>query len=121
MASMPAALVVTPSGLDITTPATAAAASQTFANKPGLALLVKNANAGTVNATVSVTQTVPNGSGGNLTVSSVAVAIPTGKSYLIGPFPSAVYNNQATQEVTMTLDVFASVTLATVIINPAVS
>lgn len=112
MASVPAPTNILPTGVDITTPATAAALTQTLANDGRTMLLIKNGNAGTINVTITAQQKVQDGAAVPLAVPSRTIAIATGKYFLIGPFPLGVYNDQ-NNEITVTIDVISSVLLQT--------
>ena len=119
MATLPAATGVGTAGLDITTPATAAAATQTFANSGGRrALVVKNGNAGTVVATITTRKTVLDGNGSALTLSNRTVSIAAGKYFIISVGPSSAdLFNDANGEVTVAFDVYASVLLQVIDLN----
>lgn len=69
----------------------AAAGGDTFANDGATFFVVKNAGAGSVTVTFTVTATYI-----GLTVSNVAVAVTNdSKEYMIGPFPQAAFNNSS--------------------------
>lgn len=107
MASLPAATNILPAGVDITTPSTAAAATQTLANDGRSCLLIKNGNAGTIVATL-VNRIPVNDGSSNLTITSRTVSITTAKYFLIGPFAPSIYND-TNGETTVNLDIFSSV------------
>lgn len=120
MASITTVTAATIAGLDITTPSIAAAATQTFSNtgKPGQALVIKNANAGTVVATIVGRQLVSDGSAAPQTVKDRTISIATGKTYIVpfGPLSQGLFND-ANNETTVTFDVFSSVTLQLIQLN----
>jgi hypothetical protein len=101
---------VLPSGLDITTPAVAAALSQTFGNDGKVWLLIKNGSGGTINATFTAQQKVQDGAATPLSVGNRTIAIPTLKSYLAGPFSPSIFND-ANSEVTLGFDSITTVTI----------
>lgn len=110
MASIP--VVVRPTvGLDITTPPTAAAASQTFDNDGNVRLVVHNGNAGIVTATIVVQQKYfADGRVGGAAIPNIVQAIPIGAYWEFGRLDPNTFNDVNAQ-VTVTFDVFSSVTL----------
>ena len=120
MATLPVATAVTSVGLDVTAPATAAALSQTFANNPGTFIVVKNGGGATIVATIVTPQTVSDGSASPLSVADRTVSIAAGKTFLIGPFPSAQYND-GNNEITVNFDIITSVLLQVLRVNTLVA
>lgn len=109
MATVPAATAITAAGANVTTPATAAALSQTIGNNGKMMIVVKNASASSINATVTARKVVPDG-GGDLTVSNRVVAVPANATMLIGPLPMDIFND-ANNEVTLAISAITSVTI----------
>jgi hypothetical protein len=118
MATIPAATAITPDGVRIDTPATAATSSMTFANNGAVGLLVKNGSGGSINVTFTSPKTVPDGGGTPLAVADRIVAVPDGQEYLIGPFPQSVYND-TNNEVTVAFSSTTTVTVQAVSFVPA--
>lgn len=113
-----AATNILSSGIDITTPSVSAASSQTFANDGKKMLLIKNGNAGTIVATFVTQKTQTDGSAAVLAIPDRTVSITTGKYYLAGPFSPDLYND-ASGEVTVSLDVTSSVLIQALNFTPA--
>ena len=118
MAALPVSKAVS-TGLVITTPATAAASSQTFPNDGKTVIVVKNGNAGTSTLTFVTPHVVADGDAAALATPDRAVAVAAGAYAVIGPFPPSVYND-ANGDVTMNIDITASVLLTAVRVNQAV-
>lgn len=116
MASIPAPTNVLPSGTNVTTPATAAALSQTMANDGRTVLIIKT-GATTANLSPIPTAKVPDGSVAGLSPAAPVIALAANSTYLVGPFPPSIYNDQ-NNEVTLTLSAITSITLQTLRISP---
>ena len=112
MATLTTVTPATVAGLDITIPATAGAASQTFVNngKPGQGIIVKTT--GAIVLTVVGRQVISDGSSVPQTVPNRVINIATGKYYFIS-FASLTPGlfNDANGETTITLDIPANATL----------
>jgi hypothetical protein len=92
MANIPAATLMTPAGLDATTPATAAASSMTFANDGRVFLHVKT-GATTANLTTTVVRKLDDGTAAGIAGTNPVLALAANKNYILGPFDPAIYND----------------------------
>ena len=92
MADIPNATQVTPAGLSIETPATAATSTMALQNTGKEAIIVKNGSGGSINVTITLQNGINDG-GGALSVTSRVVAVPDGDTKIIGPFNPQLYND----------------------------
>lgn len=92
MANIPAATVLTPAGLDATTPATAAASSMTLANDGRVMLHVKT-GATTANITLTVQKKIDDGTAAGIAGTNPVIALAANKNYFLGPFDVGTYND----------------------------
>lgn len=117
MANIPAATLMTSLGLDVTTPATAAALTMTLANDGKTYLHVKTVGT-TANLTLTPQAKVQDGSAAGLTPIAPVIALAANKNYLIGPFSPAVYND-ANGELNMTFSAITAITVQAYRLNQA--
>lgn len=118
MATIPAATVLTPDGVRVDTPATAAASSMTFGNAGNVALLVKNGAGAPITATFVSQATKADGGATPLAVADRVVTVTNGQELLIGPFPRDIYNDAA-NEVTVNFSSTTTITVQAVSLTPA--
>ncbi len=117
MANIPAPTLMTPAGLDATTPATAAQLSMSMANDGKTFLHVKT-GATTANLTLTPQAKVQDGSAAGLPATPPVIALAANKNYLIGPFSPAAYND-ANNELNFTLSAITSITVQAYRLNSA--
>jgi hypothetical protein len=109
MANIPAATPVLPTGVDITTPPTAAASTMTMAND-GRTLLCVKTGATTANLTLTPQAKIQDGSAAGIAGTPPVIALAANKQYLIGPFPTGVYND-ANGELNIAFSAVTSITV----------
>lgn len=107
MANIPAATPVTPAGADITTPATAALSSMTMTNDGKTMLRVKT-GATTANLTLTAQAKLLDGSVAGISPQNPVIALAANKDYIIGPFPTNIYND-ANGELNMAFSAVTSI------------
>ena len=115
MAAVPVSKAMS-TGLVITTPTTAAAASQTIAANDGRTVLVVKTGASATNVTMVTPHSVADGDAAALATPDRTVAVAANAYVLIGPFPPGIYND-ANGDVTITIDTLTSVVLTAVRVN----
>lgn len=115
MASLTTLTPVTPDGILVSGAlGNAGAASNTFANNGAVLIAIRNGSLSSTTATFVSSKTVDDGGAAALAVADRAVAIAAGETRLIGPFPTDIFNDATTGEVTMTLSAHADVTVAVI-------
>lgn len=112
MANIPSPTLSVPNGIDITTPATAAASSMSFANDGRTLLVVKTAGT-TANLTMTPTAKLNDGSATGAAAAAQVVALAANKTYLMGPFPVGAWNDTS-GEVAFTLSATTGIVVQTV-------
>ena len=118
MSTVPAATPITPSGVLVSGAlSTAAALTNTFQNDGRTVLAIQNGSASPITATEVSQSTVPDGGAAALTVQDRTVTIAAGATRLLGPFPTAIYND-ANQDATITLDAITTVTVQAFRLTP---
>ena len=96
-------------GVTVTKNAVTASDGDKFLNSNGRSFcIIENGSGSSINAVVSANQTV---SGAALTVPDLTVAVANGAAVLIGPFPTATFND-SNNYVTVTCSDDTSVTIA---------
>jgi hypothetical protein len=116
MANIPAATAATPLGVDITTPATAAALSMTMANDGKTQLHIKT-GATTANLTLTVQSKIADGSAAGIAGTNPVIALAANKNYVLGPFSPGAYND-ANGELNMAFSAITSIVVQAVRVNP---
>jgi hypothetical protein len=92
MTAIPSPTLMTPEGLDATTPATAAALSMELTNDGKTVLMIKT-GATTANLTTTVQGRIEDGSADGITPAAQVKALLANKVYMVGPFGKKAYNN----------------------------
>jgi hypothetical protein len=118
MANIPAATASTADGIDITTPATAAALSMTMAND-GLSLLHVKTGATTATLTFVPQRKMADGSTAGMSGTSLAKSLLANKNYVFGPFSPSVYND-SNGELNMTFSAITSIVVQAQRVVPVV-
>lgn len=116
MANIPAAAAATPLGIDITTPATAAASTMTMANDGKTQLHVKT-GATTANLTLTVQKKIDDGSAAGIAGTNPVIALAANKNYVLGPFSPSVYND-ANGELNLAFSAITSIVVTAIRVNP---
>jgi hypothetical protein len=114
MADLPAATPLTNAGVLVSgAQPTAAALTQTFANAGKTLVLVENGSGAPITATF-VTAGVEEDDGGDLAIEDRVVTVAAGETKIVGPFKPSIFNDPATDKITLTISAITDVTLRAV-------
>ena len=116
MANIPAAAAATPLGIDITTPATAAASTMTMTNDGKTQLHIKT-GATTANLTLTVQKKIDDGTAAGIAGTNPVIALAANKNYVLGPFAPSVYND-ANGELNMAFSAITNIVVTAIRVNP---